>query len=87
MGHKDQFRARNWNAVRIALLHESVSPHRAEDNMLLTKGANADNTSYTLCPDGFALIDDPLQLGAPNGCVLEYNRHLRKMQRNEGAVE
>ena len=53
----------------------------AEDNRRLTKGANADNTSRTLCLYGFACIDDPLQLGSRNIRVLEYIRHSRKVQR------
>ena len=55
--------------------------HHAEDNGLLTKGANVDNTSRTLCPYGFTHIDDPLQLGLRNSRVLEYIRHSRKVQR------
>ena len=64
--------------VQISSVARVSVTHRAEDNGLLT---NADNTWRTLCPDGFALVDDPLQLGSRNRRVLDYIRHSRKVQR------
>ena len=66
---------RAWNMFRISSVAQVSVTHRAEDNGLLTKGANADNTSRTLCPDGFVLIDDLLQPRSRNSHVLEYIRH------------
>ena len=73
----------NNSVVRVSVTH------RAEDNGRLTKGANADITLRTLCPDGFARIDDPLQLqlGSRNSRVLEYMQHSQKVQRMGSAIE
>ena len=77
----------NWNAVRIALLHESVPRIVQKTTGDPRKEQNADSTLRTLCPDGFARIDDLLQLGSWNSRVLECTRHSRKVQRMGGAIE
>ena len=67
----------NWNTVRIALLHDRC--HASCRRQQATH--NADSTLCTFCPDGFARIDDPLQLGSRNSHILEYIRHSRIVQR------
>ena len=66
----------NWNTVRIALLHDRY--HASCRRQQATH--NADSTLRTLCPDGLAHIDDPLQLGSRDSRVMEYIRHSRKVQ-------
>ena len=66
----------NWNAVRIALRHDRC--HASCRRQQATH--NADSTLCTLCPDGFARIDDLLQFGSRNNHILEYIRQSRKVQ-------
>ena len=42
--------------------------------------------SPTVCPDGFARIDNPLKLRSRNSRILEYARYARKVQRRESQL-
>ena len=65
---------RAWNMFRIALLHESMS-RIVQKTTSYSRKEKTLTTHRALCPDGFSLIDDPLQLWSRNSHVLEYIRH------------
>ena len=48
--------------------------------------SNTDNTLRALCPNDLTRIDDPLQLGSRNSCVLKYTRHSRKSRRTKALL-